>query len=138
MKAQEYIKPIIAAAFTAATAQATLFNLIVEQWNKAKAANVKPSEFRDALVSALTGDDAPHVTTHYSNRASSERVAYSKNTVLKYLRAIDEKAFAQRASAPRPKAVKYSPAQLDNLRQAAIRAHLTKSQITALLDALNA
>lgn len=146
MKAQEYIKPIIAAAFTAATAQATLFNMVSSQWEKAKAAGIKPSDYRDALVSGLTGEDGPYVTTHYANRSASERPAYSKNTILKYLVSIDESAFRQRQRTnTAAKAAKQAETKsksegytVGKILDAARTAGLTKQQVKALFDALNA
>lgn len=146
MKLEKYIAPIITAAFAAATAQATLFNLIVTQWEKAKAAGIKPSDFREALIAGLTGDTGPYVTTHYANRSASERPAYSKNTVLKYLVTIDESAFRQRqrtntaAKAAKQAATKDKSAgyTVGKILDAARTAGLTKQQVKALFDALNA
>lgn len=145
MKLEKYMAPIVNAAFTAATAQATLFNVIVAQWEAAKGAGIKALDFREALVSALT-EEGPYITTHYSNRAGAERPAYSKNTVLKYLLQIDESAFRQRGKTDTAKKAAKQAATKDKsagytvgrILDAARVAGLTKAQVTALFNALNA
>lgn len=143
MKLEQRIELIVTAAFTAASASATLFNTIADQWNGAKAEGIKPKVFKAALVTALCGDGAPCVTTHYSNRTSKEHVAYPKNTVNKYLLAIDEAAFRERA-ARSDKQVTKKPAKdsipngftRGQLLSACSTIGLTKAQVTALFAAL--
>jgi len=145
MKLEQRIEVIVTAAFAAANASATLFNTIADQWAGAKGDGVKPADFKRSLVSALCGEGAPCVTTHYSNRTSKEHVAYPKNTINKYLLAIDEAAFRERAArsdAGKKAAKKPTEDSIPSgytrgqLLSACSTIGLTKAQVTALFAAL--
>ena len=128
--------PIIADAFAAANASATLFNTIAAQWSEAKRLGYKPKDFKAALVSALT-DEGPYVTTQYEKGKPSERACYPKGTINKYLLAIDESAFRERAKRSDNGKKKVAPkVSLSQLQVACVSAGLTKAQIKALFAAL--
>lgn len=134
------MKPIVDAAFTAANAEATLFNTIVTQWQAARKSGWTHAEFRTALVESLIVN-GPYYTTTHTDGSTVETPVYRKATLNTYLMRIDESGFrvrAQRSDAKKDKApkVRFNEAQIGEIAHACLDLRMSREDIKHLLEKL--